>query len=70
LYRLFLKISKNSIFISREVLAINFNLLAYKYKIDIIYVMKELKQEIIVNHLKNYGFVYPCSEIYGGIANG
>jgi len=32
--------------------------------------MKDLKQEIIVNHLKNYGFVYPCSEIYGGIANG
>ena len=32
--------------------------------------MKELKQETIVNHLKNYGFVYQCSEIYGGIANG
>ncbi len=32
--------------------------------------MEELKQETIVNHLKKYGFVYPCSEIYGGIANG
>ncbi|MBQ2349478.1 MAG: glycine--tRNA ligase [Mycoplasma sp.] len=32
--------------------------------------MKNIKQEVIVNHLKNYGFVYPCSEIYGGIANG
>ena len=51
-------------------MAINFNLLTYKYKIVMIYTMKELKQEIIVNHLKNYGFVYPCSEIYGGIANG
>ena len=26
-------------------------------------------QEIIVNHLKNYGFVYQNSEIYGGLSN-
>ena len=29
----------------------------------------KLKQETIVNHLKNYGFVYPGSEIYGGLSN-
>ena len=27
------------------------------------------KQEEIVNHLKNYGFVFSSSEIYGGLAN-
>jgi glycyl-tRNA synthetase len=26
-------------------------------------------QEEIVNHLKNYGFVFNSSEIYGGLAN-
>ncbi|WP_412032002.1 glycine--tRNA ligase [Malacoplasma muris] len=32
--------------------------------------MKEkISQEIIVNHLKNYGFVFQNSEIYGGLAN-
>lgn len=29
-----------------------------------------LSQQTIVDHLKGYGFVYPCSAIYGGIANG
>lgn len=29
-----------------------------------------LSQQVIVEHLKGYGFVYPCSSIYGGIANG
>jgi len=31
--------------------------------------MKNLKQETIVNYLKNYGFVFASSEIYGGLAN-
>ncbi|MCF0227249.1 MAG: glycine--tRNA ligase [Malacoplasma sp.] len=31
---------------------------------------KKLDQQTIVNHLKVYGFVFPCSSIYGGIANG
>ncbi|MDE5545587.1 MAG: glycine--tRNA ligase [Malacoplasma sp.] len=30
---------------------------------------KKNSQEIIVNHLKNYGFVYQNSEIYNGLAN-
>lgn len=29
----------------------------------------ELKQDQIVNFLKNYGFVYRSSEIYNGLAN-
>lgn len=29
----------------------------------------KLDQTTIVNFLKNYGFVFPCSEIYGGLAN-
>ena len=33
-------------------------------------VNKKLDQQTIVNHLKVYGFVFPCSSIYGGIANG
>lgn len=28
-----------------------------------------MEQELIVNFLKNYGFVYPSSEIYNGLAN-
>ncbi len=32
--------------------------------------IKKLDQQTIVNHLKVYGFVFPCSAIYGGIANG
>lgn len=32
--------------------------------------MKEkISQDIIINHLKNYGFVYQNSEIYGGLSN-
>lgn len=31
--------------------------------------MKELTMEDIVNYCKQYGFVYPGSEIYGGFAN-
>lgn len=31
---------------------------------------KKINQETIVNHLKNYGFVFPNSEIYNGLANG
>lgn len=32
--------------------------------------MKEkISQDIIMNHLKNYGFVYQNSEIYGGLSN-
>lgn len=32
--------------------------------------MKEkVSQEVIVNHLKNYGFIFQNSEIYGGLAN-
>ena len=27
-------------------------------------------QQEIVDHLKNNGFVFSCSEIYNGIANG
>jgi glycyl-tRNA synthetase (class II) len=27
------------------------------------------KQEEIVQFLKNYGFIYPDSEIYGGLSN-
>ncbi len=30
---------------------------------------KKISQETIVNHLKNYGFVYQNSEIYNGLAN-
>ncbi|MDE5767405.1 MAG: glycine--tRNA ligase [Malacoplasma sp.] len=30
---------------------------------------KKVNQETIVNHLKNYGFVYQNSEIYNGLAN-
>ncbi|MDR1991341.1 MAG: glycine--tRNA ligase [Mycoplasmataceae bacterium] len=30
---------------------------------------EQLSQEQIVNFLKNYGFVFPDSEIYGGLAN-
>lgn len=30
---------------------------------------KKVEQEVIVNHLKNYGFVYQNSEIYNGLAN-
>ncbi len=29
----------------------------------------KINQEIIVNHLKHYGFVFPNSEIYNGLAN-
>jgi len=29
----------------------------------------KLTQDEIVNHLKNYGFVFPNSEIYNGLAN-
>ena len=31
--------------------------------------MPKLTQEEIVNYLKNYGFVFPSSEIYSGLAN-
>jgi glycyl-tRNA synthetase len=31
--------------------------------------MSKYSQEIIVNYLKTYGFVFPNSEIYGGLAN-
>jgi glycyl-tRNA synthetase len=31
--------------------------------------MGKYTQEQIVNYLKTYGFVYPDSEIYGGLAN-
>ena len=31
--------------------------------------MDKLIQDKIVNHLKTYGFVFPSSEIYGGMAN-
>ena len=30
---------------------------------------KTIKQDEIVNFLKKYGFVFPCSEIYNGLAN-
>lgn len=30
---------------------------------------KKYSQEIVVNHLKNYGFIYPSSEIYNGLSN-
>jgi glycyl-tRNA synthetase len=30
---------------------------------------QQLTQEQIVNFLKNYGFVFANSEIYGGLAN-
>jgi glycyl-tRNA synthetase len=30
---------------------------------------KDISQEQIVNFLKNYGFVFPNSEIYGGLSN-
>lgn len=30
---------------------------------------KKYNQETIVNHLKNYGFVYANSEIYNGLSN-
>jgi glycyl-tRNA synthetase len=39
------------------------------YNIIILLRMKDLKQETIVNFLKTYGFVFPNSEIYGGLAN-
>jgi glycyl-tRNA synthetase len=29
----------------------------------------KLSQEQIVNYLKNYGFIFANSEIYGGLAN-
>jgi glycyl-tRNA synthetase len=29
----------------------------------------KLNQETIVNYLKNYGFTFANSEIYGGLAN-
>lgn len=32
--------------------------------------MAKKTQDEIVNHLKNYGFVFPNSEIYNGLANG
>ena len=31
--------------------------------------MEEVKMEEIVSFCKNYGFVFPGSEIYGGFAN-
>jgi glycyl-tRNA synthetase len=31
--------------------------------------MAKYKQDVIVNFLKTYGFVFPNSEIYGGFAN-
>ena len=31
--------------------------------------MSKISQDKIVNYLKNYGFVFPCSEIYNGLAN-
>lgn len=31
--------------------------------------MSKFTQDKIVNYLKNYGFVFPCSEIYNGLAN-
>jgi glycyl-tRNA synthetase len=30
---------------------------------------KKLTQEQIVNFLKNYGFIFANSEIYGGLSN-
>jgi glycyl-tRNA synthetase (class II) len=30
---------------------------------------QKFNQDIIVNFLKTYGFVFPSSEIYGGLAN-
>jgi glycyl-tRNA synthetase (class II) len=31
--------------------------------------MANEKQDKIVNFLKNYGFLFPDSEIYGGLSN-
>ena len=31
--------------------------------------INKFEQSAIVNFLRNYGFVFPCSEIYGGLAN-
>jgi glycyl-tRNA synthetase (class II) len=31
--------------------------------------MSKYSQEQIVNYLKNYGFVFANSDIYGGLAN-
>ena len=30
---------------------------------------RTIKQDEIVNFLKKYGFIFPCSEIYNGLAN-